>query len=299
MRRSGKTAGQKTGQEAQPAVEELVQAVQSSARYQHISPGLIRRISLQELEKRRDWKEALKATKNKLHQVGGAYFSSAPTYPRWLESLERIPPIPPGQNLSSALDPSRPESQAIRAFCLDVMRQHASTRERLPILESFFERSLESFAPVHSVLDLACGLNPLAIPWMPLATGFTYQACDIFTDMVGFLNRFFKHLDVAGMAQVCDLIEQVPQEPVQLAYLLKTIPCLEQVDKLAGLRILEAVRAEHILVSFPAHSLGGRSKGMPDNYTRSFRDLLAGKDWQVREIRFPTEVAFLVTKGAL
>jgi len=146
-------------------------------------------------------------------------------------------------------------------------------------------------------MDLSCGLNPLDIPWMPLAPGFTYQACDIYADLVTFLNRFFVHLGAAGMAQVCDLIEQVPQEPVQLAYLLKTIPCLEQVDKQAGLRILETVHAEHVLVSFPAYSLGGRARGMPENYTRSFRELLAGKDWQVLEFSFPTEVAFLVTKG--
>jgi hypothetical protein len=36
---------------------------------------------------------------------------------------------------------------------------------------------------------------------------------------------------------------------------------------------------------------------MPENYTRSFRDMLDGKDWAVREYRFYTEVAFLVTKG--
>jgi 16S rRNA (guanine(1405)-N(7))-methyltransferase len=177
------------------------------------------------------------------------------------------------------------------------MRRHASTRERLPGLETFFHRTLGAMAPVQSVLDLACGLNPLALPWMPLAPGFTYLACDVYADLAAFLNGFFTLLGVDGQAQVCDLIDQVPQEPVQLALLLKSIPCLEQVDRQVGLRILEEVRAEHILVSFPAHSLGGRNKGMPENYSRSFRDLLAGKDWQVREFSFPTEVAFLVTRG--
>ena len=56
----------------------------------------------------------------------------------------------------------------VKDFCLERMRGHASTQERLPILEEFFQTTLASIAPVESVLDLACGLNPLALPWMPL-----------------------------------------------------------------------------------------------------------------------------------
>ena len=34
------------------------------------------------------------------------------------------------------------------------------------------------------ILDLACGLNPLAAAWMPLAPGATYHAVDVYQDMV-------------------------------------------------------------------------------------------------------------------
>ena len=48
------------------------------------------------------------------------------------------------------------------------MGYHSSTRERLPILEQFYARALADIPPARVVLDLACGLNPLALAWMPL-----------------------------------------------------------------------------------------------------------------------------------
>jgi 16S rRNA (guanine(1405)-N(7))-methyltransferase len=83
---------------------------------------------------------------------------------------------------------------------------------------------------------------------------------------------------------------------VQLALLLKTIPCLEQLDKTVGARLLEGIQAEHILVSFPAQSLGGRGKGMLENYEAHFLQLVAGKNWAFRKYEFSTELAFLLSR---
>jgi 16S rRNA (guanine(1405)-N(7))-methyltransferase len=78
--------------------------------------------------------------------------------------------------------------------------------------------------------------------------------------------------------------------------LLKTIPCLEQIDKAIGPRLLDQVPAEHLLVSFPAQSLGGRSKGMVQNYEAHFREMLAGKPWRAQRFEFSTELAFLLSR---
>ena len=54
-------------------LDQLIDEVRASSKYREINPDLIRTIAIQELQKRRTHKEALKATKNKLHQVGGVY----------------------------------------------------------------------------------------------------------------------------------------------------------------------------------------------------------------------------------
>jgi 16S rRNA (guanine(1405)-N(7))-methyltransferase len=71
---------------------------------------------------------------------------------------------------------------------------------------------------------------------------------------------------------------------------------LEQVDKQAGLRLLDGLQAENILVTFPAHSLGGRSKGMVQNYSDHFARLVDDKPWQITRFDFPGELAFLIRK---
>src|SRR3954463_15579165 len=66
----------------------LIQAVQSSQKYVAINEAMIRSIGLRELAARRNLKEAIKATKNKLHQVAGAYLDARLPYDDWLALLE-------------------------------------------------------------------------------------------------------------------------------------------------------------------------------------------------------------------
>jgi 16S rRNA (guanine(1405)-N(7))-methyltransferase len=176
------------------------------------------------------------------------------------------------------------------------MEQHASTAERLPIIDTFFQTCLASLAPVHSVIDLACGLNPFAIPWMPLADKFTYIACDIYEDMLGLVNTFFHHMRIQGETMPCNLMNGVPENDAQVVLLLKSIPCLEQIKKPFGARILQLIPVRNILVSYPVHSLGGRRKGMETFYRGHFSQIIQAKPWKVTEFSFETELAFLVQK---
>ncbi len=262
---------------------ELIQQVQAGARYRELDPDLVRRLTVVELAKGRSDKETVKAVRNKLHQVGGAYQEAGMAYARWTAALESLPP--------SLAAP------ATQDFCRVVLRQHASTRERLGIVEHFFYETLASLGPLNSVLDLACGLNPLCAPWMPLAEGAQYWACDIYRDMTVFLTRFMAQVGLQGGAGLCDLVQGCPQKPVQLVLLLKTIPCLEQVDKQVGPRLLDSLPGEHALISFPAHSLGGRAKGMVQNYEAHFQELVAGRGWRVKRFEFSSELAFLCSRS--
>jgi 16S rRNA (guanine(1405)-N(7))-methyltransferase len=260
-------------------LDRLVAAVLSSPKHSHICAEFVRRVGAEELPKRRNLKEAIKATKNKLHQVGGAYLEGSLPYARWLDRLREAP---------------SPDDR--RAVCRDVMRAHTSTAERLSILDEFYSTLFGALPPVRSVLDVACGLNPLAIPWMNLPRGATYYAYDIYHDMIDFISEFMALIGVEGHAQARDVMQFIPPGKVDLALILKTIPCLEQVDKAAGRRLLDGVNAEHMIVSFPVRSLGGHDKGMSANYEAHLRDLLAGKDCPVERYEFESELAFVIHK---
>jgi len=264
------------------ALNSLVHDVLASVRYKDICPDLIRRIGEQELTKRRNVKEALKTTKSKLHQVSGAYFAGQGHYAAWLAELRAVA--------------QTENKEHIQQVCRRIMGYHASMRERLPILDQFYSSILADLAPIHSVLDIACGLNPLAIPWMPLAEDAQYYAYDIYQQMAAFLHEWLAIMEIRGHVQACDLIQLCPTHEVEVAFVLKTIPCLEQVDKQAGHRLLRAINAQHLIISFPVHSLSGYNKGMAANYEARFRELLDNERWTVKKFAFATELVFVVTK---
>src|SRR5581483_6210111 len=121
-----------------PQLDRLVRDVSASPKYRDISQDLIRRIGAQELAKRRSFKEALKSTRNKLHQIGGAYFDGRHDYSRWLDELRAA---------------ARASDRAIlQQACRTIMSHHASTKERLSTLDQFYAIILADLPPIRSVI---------------------------------------------------------------------------------------------------------------------------------------------------
>src|SRR6266536_2166624 len=92
-------------------ITELIASVRSSSKYAAISEAMIRSIGLRELAARRNLKEAIKATKNKLHQVAGAYLDARLPYDEWRALLEAAAddrPFDAAQGRRPTTDPSTP-----------------------------------------------------------------------------------------------------------------------------------------------------------------------------------------------
>ena len=262
-------------------LNELTAQVTQSPKYAQLADSLINRVSAEELERQPSLSTAVKSTRTRLHQLTTAFLPTNINYALWLELFNS------NQLLSE---------QASRDLAMRMMRLHASTAERLPVLEFFYRTSLASIAPLHSVVDLACGLNPLAIPWMPLADDFTYFACDVVKPLVDFLQKFFNLRGIHGEAEICDLSQSFPAQRADLTLLLKTLPLLTQMEKGLAEKVLAEIQSPHILISYPLKSLGGRAKGMQATYQASFEQLIAGKNFSVRKFEFSNEIAYLLSR---
>jgi len=250
--------------------------------YQSIHSGFVYRVIKQEIQRRNSQKEVLKAVLSRLHQVTSGYVTRKINYDKWGEELDNLP-----HDLNSLI---------LRNFCINKMAEHASTRERLTILEDFYQQSLSSLAPIQSILDVGCGINPLAIPWMPISTNVKYMGIDIFSQMINFLNHFMKHIAIQGEINCGDILEVDTLKPAQIVFALKMLPLLEKVEKGITQQWLDSLPAENLLVSYPIASLGGKSKGMRQNYTNQFARLIQGKKWKVQQFDFPSELVFLIQK---
>ncbi len=260
---------------------ELIDQVSRSAKYAQLAGTLVARVTEEEAKKYKSKQDVVRSARTRLHQLTGAYLTPKIDYAQWLDKFKSLTPN---------------DQKALKSTSLQMMRLHASTAERLDVLPTFFQTTLASIAPVKSILDLACGLNPLSIPWMPLAEDFTYFASDVVSSMVHFLWHYFELFGISGNTSILDLSYSIPSQPVQLALLMKTLPLMEQIEHGLSRKILENLNAEHILVTYPLRSLGGRKKGMEETYRSQFDELVFGRDWKIQEFTFPNEVAFLVTK---
>jgi 16S rRNA (guanine(1405)-N(7))-methyltransferase len=263
-------------------IAEFVRQVRKNARYADIDEKLVTRLVQDFQSKGFSPKDIVKRTRAKLHQIGGAYQENAIPYQRLHTELLTLP-----DNLQDA---------QVLDFCTRVIDYHRSTKERAAQLSVMYKAIFADLPPIHAILDLACGLNPLTLPWMPVADTIQYHACDIYGDMITLLNDFFAHFHVNGRAFLCDLSTEVPTTKVDLVFLFKTLPCLEQVDKSISLRLLQSISSEYVLVSFPVRSLSGRAKGMPQHYEQHFQTLLAQTDWHNRPYNFTDETFFLLYK---
>lgn len=261
-------------------VERLTQAILQAPKYRALHAGLVRWVVAREATKGRAPAETEKAARAKLHQVVMAYLPARPAAERWLAELA-----------------AAPDDAARRALCRSVLASHASSRERLPLLESFYAPLFGANARL-TVLDLACGLNPMALPWMGLAPGSQLVACDVQTELTGFLARALPLLapatGVASTVFAWNLLEGAPPQRADVALLLKTLPCLEQLDAELPRRLLQSVQAPLLVVSFPVRSLGGRAKGMPAAYGERFEALLAELGRRAERIALADELIYLV-----
>lgn len=261
-------------------LDTLVQQVLSSPKYRTVCKPVIRNIGRHELTVRRSLKEAVKGTRNTLHQVAGAYIAGRMRYTEWEAELH-----------AHAHNPDQ-----FREACARILRYHASTRERLEILPVFYSTILGSIPPPSSILDIGCGLNPLTIPWMPILPDARIYAVDLYTDQMAFLNRFFSIAGYSGQAQAHDIAASPPTHRADVALVLKVLPLMQHLPHADSLSLLKNLNVDYIVVSFPAYSLGGKEKGMAQHYETWFLKQVQEEPWRITRFAFATELAFLVEK---
>lgn len=262
-------------------VEQFVAEVQESGKYAQLDEGLVRQIALEELKNQKDRRSALKTTRTRLHRLAGAFLAPKIDYAKWIDNFRSLP---------------LEDLEAFKETSKRMQKLHASTQERLPYLDTFYQTCLAPIAPIASILDLACGLNPLALPWMPLKNNCNYYACDVVDPLIGFLNGYFPLSGQTGRAFSCNLLQSIPQQKVQVAFLLKLLPILDQVDPRTSSNLLNKVQADHLLISYPSKSLGGRSKGMKQTYSDHFDRITSGKKFEIHKFDFPNEIVYLLSR---
>lgn len=217
----------------------LVEKVLDSAKYRGLDPAFVARVVAEVRPTVRSDAEAVKVAKRRLHQAFGAFAAGRPA-----AALARA-------RDALAADPGD------RAALVAAMRTHASSAERVAHLDAFAALLASWVGRPASVVDLACGLGPLATPWLDLAEGCRYWCCDVDRGLVDGLRALGPWLPVELTAETVDLVAREVTEPADLALALKAVTTLDQQRAGRSAAVLGALRCADVVVSVPTGSLGG------------------------------------------
>lgn len=261
----------------QPLVDELL----NSRKYRglNLPAETVRDLLEQELPRHRSGKDALKAVRHKLHTIVAPYLGD-PDYDRVVSDLRA----------AAAAGPD-----ALRAACTDVLAAHASTRERLQVLDDFYPRLFAVTGQPRSILDLACGLNPFSWPWMGLPASTQYHAYDIHAPRVAAINTFFETQGLAPLAEVRDVLVRPPEIEADVAFLFKEAHRMEERQRGCSRGLWRALNIRWLLVSLPAESLSGKFQ-LADRQRALVQQAIGDAGWPVTELVFGSEIVFCIEK---
>jgi 16S rRNA (guanine(1405)-N(7))-methyltransferase len=185
----------------------------------------------------------------------------------------------------------------IKMACQKILAAHASTRERLSILPQFYEQLFAYTGRPHVILDLACALNPFALPWMNLAPDTLYYAYDLHQPRLDAINTLLELNSMQPLAIHQDILLDPPTIEADVAFFFKEAHRFEQRRHGCNREFWQQIRARHLLVSLPTKNLTGTHPKI-EQHRRLVMETIAGLPWQVHEIEFENEIVFCIEKDA-
>jgi 16S rRNA (guanine(1405)-N(7))-methyltransferase len=261
---------------------EVIKLLAQSKKYQHLSTATIDRI-VSYVASRYPEKQIEEKSKQLLHQIWGAYYSSRPDFKKLLNKITV----------------SLEDSTNIKDVLLPILMIHQSSKERIPVLDSFYKKIFEITGIPKSIIDHGCGLNPLTFPWMDLPPSTSYQSFDIDSDEVQFLNHILPLIGAKNASAQLGDIFQSNFEYADIIFILKIIPLLEHQQKAITSELIQKQNCKFLVVSFPTKTIGGQNKGMQLNYSYNFENILKEAGLKTfHKLDFSNELVYIIDKSA-
>jgi 16S rRNA (guanine(1405)-N(7))-methyltransferase len=263
--------------------DELVAQILQSRKYRdlNIPIATVEDLLAQEAEKQSSSRALVKAVRHKLHNIAAPYLGD-PGYPKAAHCLEKA--------FASGSE------EEVRLACSRLLGVHASTRERLPVLQEFYDVLFSAIGQPETILDLACGLNPLAFPWMNLPNTVQYWAYDLHQPRVDMLNRYFELQGLQQLARHQDILVAPPQIEADAAFFFKEAHRFEQRQRGCNRAFWQAIKARVLVVTLPAVSLTGKHN-LAEKHRNLIYATIGDLPWHVNELCVGTELIFCIDKG--
>ena len=267
----------------QSFLDSLIQAVEASHKYRdlQIPHTTLQDILAYESKHSHSRKELEANFRKSLHNIMAPYLEDI-NYPAETASLQEF-------------HSRAPSLENIKSWCQDRMRQHASSCERLPYLEIFYQKIFVTIGTPTSILDLACALDPLGLPWMNLPLTTRFLAYDIHQPRLDFLQAFFQHFYPQARAVHQDILTNIPGEEADCAFLFKEAHRLEKRRPGSNRELFEDLNVKWLVVSLPSRDLAGHHS-LAAYHTSLIQKAVEGRPWHLTTDMAGDELLFFIQK---
>lgn len=140
-----------------------------------------------------------------------------------------------------------------------LLMTHSSTKERM----KFYPKLMEIISSLHikSILDLGCGLNPIALA----KPGIAYYASDINQEELSLIKKFFIKNNIQGGIFQCNLLkpESCNFPTADLCIIFKVLDILGKNDYILAKKIISKINSKFLLISFSTRTLSGKAMSRP------------------------------------
>ena len=263
------------------SIENIVQTVMTSKKYSNIIPETINRICNEESIKYKKDKDILRSSKKRLHIISESFFS--------ISNANKI------TSIKKCIDN---DGHISTEMIEQLLLLHISTKERSSFYKEFYNDIFRVVGNVNSILDIACGLNPVAYV---LSDNFDsrvrYEATDINLDNIELVNKILSLYDLQAKIYGSDILCDIPNGEWDVVFLFKIVPLLEQQKKGYFRSIIEQINSKFFIITFPTKSISGKNVGMKDYYENMMTKYIENSQMEIifRKAYF-NEIMFVIKK---
>ncbi len=179
---------------------------------------------------------------------------------------------------------------------------HQSSKERLAWYPRVYEEIFARTGKPESILDLGCGANPYSYAFLGCTP--RYIAVDLPSRELELLGSYFRQRGINGRVLGIDLsssdaagrVRELGE--VDVCFCFKLLDSLESAVRQSSKRLLRAVRARWLVVSFPTLSLGG-GRAIRRERRAWFENFLSRQGWSYERFSIPNEIFYVIRTSSL
>lgn len=170
-----------------------------------------------------------------------------------------------------------------------ILSRHSSTKERLEDYP-FLKDKINSLN-VSSILDLGCGINPLALA----SKSVKYYALDINESDLEIVKEYFTLHKISGEVLTYDLRKIDNSLPkADLGLIFKVFDVIEKKGHKLAEKVIQVLDCKFILVSFSTKTLSGRPMNHPQRGW--IEQLLKRLNYNYESFKTKNEIFYLIKK---